>query len=228
MSDDLFKRINYEPPSLDFLEDVYKAQLIAMSSARPRIKAINDMNAIALNYSHLFKTPSLQFTVPKVNLGIDLEKLNAAISRINEPLIKVTETVKSITAEQYRATLFSKEIFNDVYNLSGISPEIIEHTVTTLRFNAEISIDSMHTSIKAKKIEDTSDNEIVNPINDGIDTKSTPQRKLLDYLSASVSFTPMSKILSSPSVDDIFISNQLAFALVCIYIYVCAFIRPYK
>lgn len=133
MSDDLFKRINYEPPSLDFLEDVYKAQLIAMSSARPTIKAINDMNALALNYLHLFKTPSLQFTVPKVNLGIDLEKLNAAISRINEPLIKVTETVKSITAEQYRATLFSKDISEKIHDLTDIPIENIDYSIVRLR-----------------------------------------------------------------------------------------------
>lgn len=228
MSDDMFKKLNIEIPSTNFLNDVYKAQLMAMSRVQPTFKAINNMNSLALDYSHLFRFAIPRFTVPTVNLGIDLEKLNEAISRINEPLIKARKTVNSITAKQYRATLFSEEIFNDVYNLSGISPEIIEHTVTTLRFNTEISIDSLHTSMKAKKIEDTSDNEIVNPINDGIDTESTPQEKILEYFISSASFSPMSNIICNPSVEDLFVSNRLAFALVCIYIYICAYIRPYK
>ena len=228
MSNDSFKNFNVEPPSLDFLEDVYKAQLMAMSRVQPTLKAVENMNTLALDYSHLFKLSVPRFTVPTVNLGIDLEKLNEAISRINEPLIKARETVNSITSKQYRATLFSEETFNDVYNLSGISPEIIEHTVMTLRFNAEISIDSMHTSMKTKKIEDASNNEIFDKSNDNIDGKSTPQEKILEYFITSASFTPMSNIICNPSVEDLFVSNRLAFALVCIYIYICAYIRPYK
>ena len=230
MSDDSFKNFNVEPPSLDFLEDIYKSQIMAMNRVRPTIKAINNLNDLALDYSHLFKLTVPRFAVPPVNLGIDLEKLNEAISRVNEPLIKALKTVNSITAEQYRATLFSEEIFNDVYNLSGISPEIIENTVTTLRFNAEISIDSMHTSMKTEEITSTINNKERNKIIEEFQKTSAPlsENEGLKYLIGPLSLKPIGDVLNNLSFDDLFVSNQLAFGLVCIYIYTCAFIRPYK
>ena len=240
MSDDSFKNFNINPPSLDFLEDIYKSQLIAMNRVRPTIKVISNMNALALDYSHLFRFAAPRFTVPTVNLGIDLEKLYEAISRINEPLIKARETVNSITAKQYRATLFSEEIFNDVYNLSGISPEIIENAVTTLRFNAKISINSM----KTEDITNTIKNKERNKIIEESQNTSAPlsESEGLKYLLAPLSLKPIGgevdnlllslnpfgDVLNNLSFDDLFVSNQLAFGLVCIYIYACAFIRPYK
>lgn len=136
MSDDSFKNFNIEPPSLDFLEDVYKSQLMAMNRVLSTIKAINNMNALALDYSHLFRFAAPRFTIPTVNLGIDLEKLNEAISKINEPLIKARKTVNSITAEQYRATLFSKDISEKIHKITDIPIENIDYSISRLRIES--------------------------------------------------------------------------------------------